>query len=149
MQVSTLEIIERSLSHTMQQHEPSISENWNWIKWWVLLRICFMDSDFSNCHWQNMLYQQVSMVNCVTNAYRCQDVIMGTVIRALSATAIKAGMVCSVEMVGIIWTLTLGRSVSYRLYVPSESLKLRRLSEKSLNHDFIIKIKITFIVYLV
>jgi hypothetical protein len=47
-------------------------------------------------------YQQVSMVNCVTNASRCQDVIMATVIPALSATAIKAGMVCFVEMVCIV-----------------------------------------------
>jgi len=41
------------------------------------------------------------MVNCVTNVYRCRDVIMATVILASSAIAIKAGMVCFVEMVGI------------------------------------------------
>jgi hypothetical protein len=46
----------------------------------------------------NVCVNLVSMVNCVTNAYRCQDVIMGTVTRALSATVIKAGMVCFVEM---------------------------------------------------
>jgi hypothetical protein len=51
------------------------------------------------------------MVNCVTNASRCQDVIMATVIRALSAIAIKAGMVSSVEMVCIIRTLSLGWSL--------------------------------------
>lgn len=46
----------------------------------------------------NVSVNSVSMVNCVTNASRCQDVIMATVIRALSAIAIKAGMVSSVEM---------------------------------------------------
>jgi hypothetical protein len=44
------------------------------------------------------------MVNCVTNASHCLDVIMATVIQALNATAIKAGMVCFVEMVCIVRT---------------------------------------------
>jgi hypothetical protein len=52
------------------------------------------------------------MVNCVTNASHCQDVNMATVIQASSATAIKAGMVSSVEMVCIIRTLSMGLSLS-------------------------------------
>jgi hypothetical protein len=39
------------------------------------------------------------MVNCATNAFHCQDVIMATATQALNATAIRAGMACFVEMV--------------------------------------------------
>lgn len=49
----------------------------------------------------------VSMVNCATNASRCQDAIMATATQALSVTAIRAGMVCFVEMPSVNQTVIL------------------------------------------
>jgi hypothetical protein len=57
------------------------------------------------------------MVNCATNASRCQGAIMATVTQALSATAIRVGMVCFVEMVRIIRNTGAVKNSQYILHL--------------------------------